>query len=64
MNKQIIRQSIHSTKKWLYHYILDKLPNDDPNHDGIESAIKDIYQFQDDILLELKKDDDNDKAST
>lgn len=55
INKDLILACVHSTKHWLYHYILDVLDRDDKNYAEIKSAIEEIGTFQDDILKEISK---------
>ncbi len=55
-HKHIIRNSVSSTKKWLYHYLLDKFEDSDPNYLIVKQAVKDIYEFQDAILEQINKD--------
>ena len=51
----IIANSVNSTKKWLYRYLLDNVNELDKNYQMIEQCVKDIYIFQNAILEQVEK---------
>lgn len=51
----IITNSVNSTKKWLYRYLLDNVDELDKNYSMIEQCVKDIYIFQNAILEQVEK---------
>jgi hypothetical protein len=55
LRDEIICNFVHSTKKWLYHYLLDHFEEDDPKYSLVKTAVEDIYGFQDEILKQLNK---------
>jgi negative regulator of replication initiation len=54
-DKEIIRNYVYSTKKWVYRYILDNFNESDEKYSFIKLSIKEINEFQDSILEQLDK---------
>lgn len=52
---EIICNCVHSTKKWLYHYLLDRFEESDPKYSLVKMVVEDIYEFQDEILEQLNE---------
>lgn len=58
LHKDIARNFVQSTKKWLCHYLLDHFDKNDSKYFLVKQAVKDIHEFQDAILEQLDKEDE------
>lgn len=61
--REIISGYVDSTKRWLYHYIIEQI-DDSFLRSRIESAVKEIYDFQNAILEQLDREDKEDDDVT